>query len=213
MALQHARTSHSLDVVIHTDSMTAIKALQASHTENPHLTHDIHTAAAAIQNDGRTVTINWVPSHVGIRGNDDADALARQGAHMPDITLHIPRTLRQMKSRVRNHQETRRVQERMATEMHSASRSWLATVTAGDEQDNTRGLSRRCEVVRARIRLGYPYGWEIGLATPEEKRRCRICAANDKHTLEHYLRECEPVRHLRDLCSVPSPTLTHLSPP
>lgn len=75
------------------------------------------------------------------------------------------------------------------------------------EQQIRRGVSRKCEVVRARIRLGYPYAWQIGIASTEDKRKCRLCGAQDEHRLEHYLMDCDSVSDLRAKCTVPSPTL------
>lgn len=80
IALSHAHTSHDHNVLIHTDSMTAITTLHAQHCENPHLLNGILTTAATIQDMGRCIIINWIPSHVGISGNDAADFLAKQGA-------------------------------------------------------------------------------------------------------------------------------------
>ncbi|KAG0717925.1 RNA-directed DNA polymerase from mobile element jockey [Chionoecetes opilio] len=77
MALDHAHTAHRLNTLIVTDSMTAIACINKQDTENTHLTHAIRAAVKAIHNMGRSVTITWVASHVGITGNEEADALAK----------------------------------------------------------------------------------------------------------------------------------------
>ena len=212
MALEHAYTSNNHNILINTDSMTAIASLNKKHNENIHLTHSIlrilcvrsmfslcgentiFTTATAIQRQGRTVNINWIPSHVGIAGNEKADILAKWGAQDPALSLDIPRTQRQLQGNTKHQAETRRKQQE-STERQggNVSARWLREVTEGTPHHPYRGESRRCEVVRSRIRLGYPFGWQLGITTPEERRRCRVCDEDDGYTLEHYLRDCQPV--------------------
>ena len=79
-------------------------------------------------------------------------------------------------------------------------------VTNDDPQRGNYG-SRREEVVRNRIKLGYKYGWQKrGIVTPEERRRCRLCKMTDGHILEHYLRDCPSVSNLRNQCRIDDPT-------
>ena len=178
MALQHAHTAHIHNTVIHTDSMTAIHSLRTQHSENIHLTHNIHTIARAMHGAGRSVTINWIPSHVGIVGNEKADALAREGVQQAVAGLHIPRTLSQLKRRTKETTETtRRHQTRDVQQAGSRSACWLSAMRAhSSSSGHHSGRSRRCEVVTARIRLGYPYGWQLGIATSDELNqwRCRV---------------------------------------
>ncbi|MPC69544.1 hypothetical protein E2C01_063772 [Portunus trituberculatus] len=49
--------------------------------------------------------------------------------------------------------------------MTLVSAVWLDLVQAGGPRQ--RGSTRRCEVIEARIRLGYPYGCQLGIATPD----------------------------------------------
>ncbi|XP_045108585.1 uncharacterized protein LOC123503146 [Portunus trituberculatus] len=212
MALEHAHTSHTLHVLINTDSMTAIHSLRTQHGENQHLTHAIHTAARSLHNSGRLVTINWIPSHVGIRNNERADTLAKQGAHLPLVTINIPRSLRQLQGKIRHSAVLqRRRQEREAQAGDSISARWYAEVAAARPCQTDQGESKRMEVVRSRIRLGYQYGWQLGIAATDEQKQCRLCRVRDGHTLQHYLRDCPRVRQQRDQCAVPSPTLAQLA--
>lgn len=108
--------------------------------------------------------------------------------------------------------ERRRLQQQRETARGgSVSARWLAEVAEDDTQFPRPPENRRCEVVRARICLGYPYAWQLGIATPERKRRCRLCDEEDGHTLEHYLRDCVRVTAWRQKCSEQNPTLANLA--
>ena len=214
LALQHALSHHHLSVLIHTDSMAAIHALQTEHADNTQLTRNIHTTAQAMTDTGRTVTLNWVPSHVGISGNEQADTLAGQAAQLPQVGLEVPRSLRQLRGIMRRRVETRRLGVPRAPQADtSASVRWLGEVSAAASTypPSTQPRTRKCEVVAARIRLGYPYGWQIGIVTQEGNKDCRSCGAENSHKLEHYLRDCVRVSHLRQQCPVPSPSLADLA--
>ncbi|KAG0707418.1 Gag-Pol polyprotein [Chionoecetes opilio] len=152
MALDHA---HSLNTLIVTDSMTAIACINKQDTENTHLTHAIRAAVKAIHNMGRSVTITWVASHVGITGNEEADALAKQATMNEAVTVVIPRTLRQLKGHceARAEAQRRRVHEQEAGRGSTSAR-WYTDVAAGCLLPPQRPLSRLCEVITQDCTLG-----------------------------------------------------------
>ena len=212
MAIEHSRSSHKLSILINTDSRTAIASLCKQNNENQHLTQSIITAAKAIQGEGRATTINWIPSHVGISGNEKADLLAKQAAQLPSVSLVIPRTQQQLRQKTKQHARRRRLQQERETQQGgSISVRWLGEVARGNPCLPRPAETRRLEVVRSRIRLGYPYAWELGIATPDEKRRCRVCGEQNGHKLEHYLRDCHCVNNFREKCDVPNPNLVDLA--
>ncbi|XP_045121988.1 uncharacterized protein LOC123510720 [Portunus trituberculatus] len=103
MALEHTHTSHCQNILIATDSMTAIAAINKHDGENIVQTRAIH-------NSGRSVTLIWIPSHVGISGNEAADVLAKQAASDATVATVIPRTLRQLKRVVKISEEMQQQQ-------------------------------------------------------------------------------------------------------
>ena len=121
----------------------------------------------------------------------------------------IPRTLRQLKGAVRISNERQWQQE--LQDQDSASIRWFRQVAAGCPPPTRHSPSRLCEVVASRIRLGYQYPWQLGLVTSEEETRCRLCGVVEGHKLEHYLRDCAHIGHLRQQCRTPSPTLPELA--
>lgn len=92
-ALRHADNMDNVfhrHVCIHTDSPSALLAL---HRDKPHDNHnlivDIKQQIQKIIRNGRDLTFNWVPSHIGIIGNELADALANMVSRLDTITDHI----------------------------------------------------------------------------------------------------------------------------
>ncbi|MPC73157.1 hypothetical protein E2C01_067475 [Portunus trituberculatus] len=96
--------------------------------------------------------------------------------------------------------------------INTDSARWIGEVDTDDPRlPRLAHTTRRLELVRSRINLGYPYAWELEIATPEEKRRCRPCDEQNGHKLEHYLRGCECVNTLREKCNISNPTLPDLA--
>ncbi|XP_066988282.1 uncharacterized protein [Macrobrachium rosenbergii] len=89
------------NTTIHTDSKCAILAIKnQSHTENVHILTSIKAAAFAHQSNGRQVTLNWIPSHIGIVGNEEADQLAKSTLQCNTISIALNQSLTQMKQNI-----------------------------------------------------------------------------------------------------------------
>jgi len=61
-------------IVILTDALSVLQSLE---TEDKNM-NELSTALAALC-EGRTVVLQWIPSHCGISGNEEADRLAKAG--------------------------------------------------------------------------------------------------------------------------------------
>lgn len=79
--------------VICSDSKSALQALRGLNPKDSLLVeilHRIHT----LQIDGNEITLCWIPAHVGIRGNEVADSLAKDACRgTPSHTLLRPKDL------------------------------------------------------------------------------------------------------------------------
>lgn len=76
LALKHCLQSQRTHFLLLSDSLSAIQTLQTRKISHPLLAdiHDLHTELTL---DGKTIVFMWVPSHVGIKGNELVDAAAK----------------------------------------------------------------------------------------------------------------------------------------
>ena len=75
-------------ITVFTDSLSTLKALQSRHS--PSRSTQLATVLDAICQLQQPVTFVWVPSHVGVPGNEAADALAKAGLNRPIVDVQTP---------------------------------------------------------------------------------------------------------------------------
>lgn len=84
LALEHAQHRQEAPVVLHTDSRTELQVLQQSQpSDNVGLVTAILGSLQSLAAQGRRVRFHWIPSHVGVLGNQTADAATRRAAGGP----------------------------------------------------------------------------------------------------------------------------------
>ena len=65
------------DVVVYSDSMSCLQAIEGEDTDNPFICH-IMNLLWLLNNKGTHVRFYWIPSHSGIEGNEKVDQLAKE---------------------------------------------------------------------------------------------------------------------------------------
>ena len=65
------------DVVIYSDSLSCLQAIEGEDTENPFICH-IMNLLWLLSDKGTCVRFCWIPSHCGIQGNEEVDQLAKE---------------------------------------------------------------------------------------------------------------------------------------
>ena len=92
MALTMIKKSSKQSFLILSDSLSCLKAIQSFETQNPQILK-LKLKIHSLSQKGIFVTFLWIPSHVGIDGNDMADEYAKQGLNLPKISeTKIPYT-------------------------------------------------------------------------------------------------------------------------
>ena len=104
-AIDWFQTNEKVDQhrVIHTDSMAALQTLQnIRNTEYPEASNEILRISNKLSEENRSITFHWVPSHVGIIGNELADKMAAEAADLQNVQ-HCEQTMGSYKQLLRNH--------------------------------------------------------------------------------------------------------------
>ena len=149
LALDHIEQSRNTDFVIFSDSLSVLQSLHNRHIENPLLLDVLlkHNDLAELNNN----VFCWLPSHVGIKGNEKADIAAKSALTLNISGLKIPFT---------------DFKPCINTFLHNKwQMSWNATVfnklhsikpSLGDWQSSYR-IDRKEEVTLARLRIGHTF--------------------------------------------------------
>ena len=69
-----------MDTVIFTDSLPALKALQSSDSSNLGIDNLALTIDKVLTSYDIKLTLQWIPGHCNLQGNERADRLAKEGA-------------------------------------------------------------------------------------------------------------------------------------
>ena len=83
--------------LICSDSYSALQTLKSNEPNS--LAHEIFDKVASTD---KTIEFEWIPSHMGIPGNDAADLGAKSALYLDNIS-QIPIAYNQFKTRVKNH--------------------------------------------------------------------------------------------------------------
>ena len=181
------------DVVILSDSKSGIMALQNRHHRSySFATNQILNLASILQDNEVNLVIQWIPSHVGLAGNEKADALAKAAHNLPRITA-APLDPMEMKTKLKNTSKERCQQRydiaKQETHIGNIKDKW-------EPWPWTSSKSRRMETAMARLRIGHSrlkaHLFRFGLMADPNCTTCGV-PENTKHVLV----ECSRTRRER----------------
>lgn len=184
--------------LICTDSLSTIEAINDVRT-NDHLVHRLQVQLSDVIKKGSVVTVCWIPSHVGISGNDRADLEAKRASLRPEEFIPIP---------YRNwFPLIRKRLSQLWTERWVNDRKDLYELKQVPAKWKTRyRISRRDEVVINRLRLGHTRSTHGYLYDDQGFGVPRICPWCDVEIfrIKHILINCRALQDLRSRILMPA---------
>ena len=88
LSLEIVEKSNQSHFLILYDSLSCLKALQRSTDTLDPLILKILLKTHALAEKGKILVFAWLPSHVGIEGNEQADAHAKKALDLPLVSKH-----------------------------------------------------------------------------------------------------------------------------
>lgn len=196
------RESYTI-LTIFCDSQTAIKRVQNDELgPGQAITKEIIQIAQKLTEEGVSIFIRWVPSHINIEGNEKADFLAKKAANKPKNVLingycsfsHINRLIKHQKSEdtrkwLLKQQEKRHIpiNQRFKLDLNSSLRLNKEIFT----------VSKRLSSRFFQLKIGHAItAVYLKRIKKSEYSRCWWCN-NRNQTIEHLLFECRKWRKER----------------
>ena len=187
LALDHYEQSRNTDFVIFFYSLSVLQSLYNRHVENPLLLDVLlkHNDLAELNN----IIFCWLPSYVGIKGNEKADIVAKSALTLNISGLKIPFT--DFKPYINTF-----LHNKWQTSWNAAVFNKLRSIkpSLGDWQLSYRN-DRKEEVTLARPRIGHTFITHSFLLKGEDWPLCIPC--QEPFSLKHFLLDCTDFRITR----------------
>lgn len=165
--------------VIFTDSINSILLLQNPLKNQNYLIYKIITLFDSF--DENTLAIEWVPSHSNIKGNDNADGLAKKATKLPNQeNQYIPHL--DMKRLIGKHYDN------LWQKQWEKSPSKLLTIKQQIGMPEYTSLPRNTQIKYTRLRLNTTLLTHKHYFTKEQHPECTHC--KEKQTIKHIIEEC-----------------------
>ena len=186
LALKLAYQSKERSFLILSDSLSALQAIATRSFEHPLLLefHELHTSL----NDNY-ICFAWVPSHVGIRGNELVDNIAKESIHDEESDKKIPysdckrkvnqyiQDCWQLQWNIQTDNKLRKIKPQLTDPLQSAIRN------------------RREESVLCRLHIGHSFLSHSFLLKRESPPECIHCKQH--FTIQHLLLDCVDTHKIR----------------
>ena len=181
LALDTIAESDDDHFIIFSDSLSVLLSLHNKKMDNPlilQLLQKLHHLSCA----HKTIHLCWIPSHIGIRGNEAADMAAKESLNQDITASQVPYT--DLKSHI-NHFISSKWQERWSS--CRDNKLFQVKPTLGEWPPGFR-RSRKEEVVLSRLRIGRTYFSHSYILRREDPPECTAC--QEIYSVRHVLIDC-----------------------
>ena len=182
LALNHIEQDAYWRYVIYTDSLSAMKALEGEKTDNPLVVNLLEKLSRLCER--ADIVFCWLPSHIGISGNEEADKAAKDALSLEVLSFKVP--YNDFKPLINDF--LRNVwQQSWSDPANQNNKLFTIKPSLGEWLPGLR-TNRREEIIIARLRIGHSYITHSYLLKGEEEPKCIPC--NAPLTVKHVLVDC-----------------------
>ena len=187
LALKFIEDKHILNSIIFCDSLSVLQALHHRKLDNPLLVNILNKNSQL--STSHNILYCWLPSHIGIRGNEEADRAAKMALSLEPSVFKLPFT--DFKHSIKKY-----LLQQWQVSWDDATSNKLHAIkpSLGEWTPSYRAV-RREEVVIARIRIGHTYITHSHILKGEDPPECVSC--NEPFTVEHFMTECSDLQPTR----------------
>ena len=176
--------------IIFSDSLSVLKAMNHTSSKNPQIQKLLEKCHELLAY--KEIAFCWIPSHIGIQGNEMVDKQAKTSLSLEPTSFKIP--FSNFKPSINKY-----ILEEWQTSWNNSIGNKLLGIkpTIGEHQSVVRNI-RREEVVLALLPLGHTRVTHSYLLQGEEHPQCVGCDA--PFTVRHFLLECGDFAQVRNNC-------------
>ena len=188
LAVQHIQREAIRKSVIYSDSLSCLQALQHKNLENPIIREIIHILSY-LGEVGSRIEFCWIPGHVGIKGNEKADNIARR--HISNNIYEIKTPYSDFKPRISQYVNSlfqAKWDVCVGNKLHEINEDFLPSLKMYSD-------NRKEDIILTRLRIGHSRLTHKHYLANEDPPECIPC--NSPLTIKHILIECVDTADIR----------------
>jgi ribonuclease HI len=188
MAIDHAIKSNKEHFIVYSDSKSVLQGILQTKPRNPRVTRIVEKLQYA-RFKGKKIVFCWIPSHIGIRGNEEADMAAKETlGYQTASSITVASDMRRRINEVLNNSW----QSEWDLLVNNKLRQVLPVLK---ENNILRNLNRKDLTVYTRLRIGHSYITHCYLLKDDPPPYCVGC--DEPITVKHILTNCAEFNHIR----------------
>ena len=180
------------NIVIFTDSLSALQSLESGEMGNKDISQMKIGFDHLMNRHKVQIILQWIPGHQGIKGNEEADKLAKRGASQPQP--EVPVTYDTVSKMVRANLKEEWMND---WSRNSTGRALYEYMNAPRPKDPINTLKRKEQSLIFRLRTGHvPLNSHLNRIKKNHPAQCPLCGSPNE-TVAHHLLHCENLKDLR----------------
>ena len=188
LAVQHIQREAIRKSIIYSDSLSCLQALQNKNMENPIIREIIHILSYLLE-VGSQIEFCWIRGHVGIKGNEKADTIAKR--HIFHDNYEIKPPYSDFKPRISQYVNSlfqAKWEACVGNKLHEINETFLPSLKMYSD-------NRKEDIILTRLRIGHSRLTHKHYLANEDPPECIPC--NTPLTIKHVLIECVDTADIR----------------